>query len=288
MTLYGAVEMGGTKTDLTVGTSLDDMADATRIPTTDPDETLERICRYFHDRDVEAVGVASFGPLELDRSSSRYGRMLATPKPGWRDAPVYQRLRDGIGVPVALDTDVNGAALGEGRWGAAQGMTEFAYITIGTGIGAGVVVAGATIMGAGGHPEFGHIVVARHPDDSHQGSCPYHGDCLEGMAAGPALETRFGGPATWAGNDEVLEFTVHYLAQGMADLFYAMAPERIVIGGGVSKLPGFHDRLRTRTETLIAGYPRTPDMDLLISPPGLGDRSGLAGALLLAASVGGG
>lgn len=288
MTLYGAVEMGGTKTDVTVGTSLDDMAEPTRISTTDPDETLERICGYFEDHDVDAVGVASFGPLELDRSSSRYGRMLTTPKPGWTGAPVYQRLAEGIGAPVVLDTDVNGSALGEGRWGAAQGMSDYVYVTVGTGVGAGVVVAGETISGGTGHPEVGHIVVSRHPDDTHHGTCPYHGDCLEGMAAGPSLEARFGRPETWAGNEKVTKFAVHYLAQGMVDLYYTVAPERIVVGGGVSKLPGFHETLRTRTATLIAGYPKTPDMDLLISPPGLGDRSGLAGALILAVSADGG
>lgn len=287
MTLYGAVEMGGTKTDVTVGRSFDDMAEPTRLETTDPDETLDRICRYFDDHDVVALGVASFGPLELDKSSSRYGKMLTTPKPGWRGTPVQSRLSEGVGVPVALDTDVNGSALGEGRWGAAQGMTNYVYVTVGTGIGAGIVVDARTIRGTGGHPEMGHVAVSRHPEDSHQGTCPYHADCLEGMAAGPALEARFGRPETWAGNDKVLEIAGHYLAQGMIDLVYVAAPERIVVGGGVSKLPGFHDRLRTRTETLLAGYPRSPDMDLLISPPGLGDRSGLAGALLLAASAGG-
>lgn len=288
MTLYGAIEMGGTKTDVTVGTSLDDMAEPTRISTTDPDGTLDRICQYFEDHDVDAVGVASFGPLELDRRSSRYGKMLTTPKPGWTGAQVYQRLTDGIGAPIVLDTDVNGSALGEGRWGAAQGMSDYVYVTVGTGIGAGVVVGGETISGGAGHPEVGHIVVSRHPDDTHPGSCPYHNDCLEGMAAGPSLEARFGRPETWAGNDKVTEFIVHYLAQGMVNLYYTVAPERIVVGGGVSKLPGFHDSLRARTETLIGGYPKTPDMDLLISPPGLGDRSGLAGALILAASADGG
>lgn len=279
--------MGGTKTDVTVGTSLDDMAEPTRIPTTDPDGTLQRICGYFEDHDVAAVGVASFGPLELDRRSSRYGKMLTTPKPGWTGTQVYQRLTDGIDAPIVLDTDVNGSALGEGRWGAAQGMSDYVYVTVGTGIGAGVVVGGETISGGTGHPEVGHIVVSRHPDDTHPGSCPYHSDCLEGMAAGPSLEARFGRPETWAGNDQVTEFVAHYLAQGMVDLYYTVAPERIVVGGGVSKLPGFHDGLRTRTDTLIAGYPKSPDMNLLISPPGLGDRSGLAGALILAASADG-
>jgi fructokinase len=210
--------------------------------------------------------------------------MLTTPKPGWTGVPVYERLRAAIGAPVVLDTDVNGSALGEGAWGAARGMGNYVYVTVGTGIGAGVVVGGQTIGGRSGHPEMGHIVVSRHPDDPHGGTCPYHGDCLEGMAAGPALEARFGAPETWAGNDNVTEIAVHYLAQAMVGLLYTATPERIVVGGGVSKLAGLHDRLRTRTETLIAGYPKTLDMDLLISKPGLGDRAGLAGALILAAS----
>lgn len=286
MTSYGAVEIGGTKTDVTVGTSSDNMSEPTRIPTTSPEETLDQICTYFADRPVAAVGVASFGPLELNRSSHRYGTMLTTPKPGWTGTPVYERLSGCLGVPVAVDTDVNGSALGEGRWGAARGMASYAYVTVGTGIGAGVVIDGETIGGHGGHPEVGHIVVRRHPDDTHPGTCPYHGDCLEGMTAGPALEARFGRPETWAGNDKVLEIAVHYLAQGLVDLVYVAAPERIVIGGGVSKLPGFHDRLRSRVETLLGAYPKPQDMDLLISPPGLGDRSGLAGALILAATGG--
>ena len=275
--------MGGTKTDISVGTDPDDMSEPFRVATTEPDETLEAIIDYFAEHEVAAVGVASFGPLELDPASPRYGAMLFTPKPGWSGTPVFRRLNEGLGVPLVLDTDVNGAARGEGRWGAAQGMSEYVYVTVGTGIGAGIVVRGEP-LGGEHHPEAGHIVVSRHPDDNHEGSCPFHGECLEGMAAGPALEARFGRPETWPGNDRILDLVVHYLAQGMVNLAYTTAPERIVVGGGVSKLPGFHDRLRDRVGRVLAGYPETRDLDLLISPPGLGDRSGLAGALLLAAS----
>ena len=282
MTSYGAVEMGGTKTDMTIGTGYSDMAEPVRIPTGDPDTTLGQIISFFEGADVSAVGVASFGPMQLDRASPRFGTMLFTPKPGWSGVAIHQRLSSGLGMPVALDTDVNGAALGESEWGAARGMSHYAYVTVGTGIGAGIVVAGRAI-GDGRHPEMGHIVVSRHPDDRHHGSCPYHGECLEGMASGPALEARFGRPESWAGNEAVTEIVVHYLAQGMVDLVYTVAPERIVVGGGVSKLPGLHERLRERVGALLGGYPDTPDLDLLISKPGLGDRSGLAGALLLAA-----
>jgi len=281
--LYGAVEMGGTKTDVAVGTSFEDMSEPHRIPTSEPDSTLGEITEFFANHDVHSVGVASFGPMNLDKSSARYGTMLFTPKAGWTGTAVYERLHARLGVPVVLDTDVNGAATGEGRWGAAQGMDDYVYVTVGTGIGAGIVVHGETIGGER-HPEMGHIVVSRLADDRHEGSCPYHGACLEGMAAGPALESRFGRPETWPGNDQVLEVTAHYLAQGMLNLVYTVAPERIIVGGGVSGLPGLHQRLRERLNVLLAGYPETLDLDLLISKPGLGDRSGLAGALLLAAS----
>ena len=285
MVLYGAVEMGGTKTDLAVGTSFADMSDRHRFPTSDPDSTIDQIAGFFANHEVDSIGVASFGPIDLDRSSSRYGTMLFTPKPGWTGTPIHERLQSQTGVPIVLDTDVNGAAVGEGRWGAAQGMDNFAYVTVGTGIGAGVVVHNKTIGGVR-HPEMGHIAVSPMDGDRHQGSCPYHGGCLEGMAAGPALESRFGRPETWAGNDEVVTLAVHYVAQGLLNLVYTVGPERIIVGGGVSGLPGLHDRLRDRLNVLLAGYPETPDLDLLVSKPGLGDRSGLAGALVLAASGG--
>jgi fructokinase len=281
VSLYGAVEIGGTKTDLAFGTSLDDMSEPHRIPTSDPDSTLEAIAGFFTGHDVVAVGVASFGPLNLDKSSSRYGTMLFTPKTGWTGTPLHARLHELMNVPVVLETDVNGAAIGEGKWGAARGMATYAYVTVGTGIGAGVIVHGTTIGGLR-HPEMGHIAVSRMEGDRHQGSCPYHGGCLEGMTAGPALEARFGRPETWAGNDQVLHLAVHYLAQGMLNLVYTVGAERIIVGGGVARLPGMHDRLGERLNALMAGYPQTPDLDLLISEPGLGDRSGLAGALVLA------
>lgn len=285
MVLYGAVEMGGTKTDLAVGTSFEDMSEPQRIPTSEPDSTLGEITAFFAKHDVLSVGVASFGPMNLDKSSSRYGTMLFTPKPGWTGTAVHERLHSSLGVPVALDTDVNGAAIGEGRWGAAQGMDNYVYVTVGTGVGAGVVVHGEP-LGGERHPEAGHIVVSRLDGDRHEGSCPYHGACLEGMAAGPALESRFGRPEAWPGNDQVLRVAVHYLAQGLLNLVYTVAPQRIIVGGGVSHLPGLHDRLREKLNVLLAGYPETPDLDLLVSKPGLGDRSGLAGALLLASGVG--
>lgn len=281
MTLFGTVEMGGTKTDLAVGTSYEDMSERHRVSTTTPEETLDAVVGFLRSHDVGAVGVASFGPLDLDPSSDTFGSLLATPKPGWSGYPIYETLTRGVSAPAAVNTDVNGAALGEGRWGAATGMTDYVYLTVGTGVGAGIVVNGDLVRD-GRHPEAGHVIVKRRRDDSHEGSCPYHGDCLEGMTAGPALEARFGRPETWAGNDAVLDLATDYLAQGLCDLVYTVVPERIIVGGGVSSLPHFHERLRSRLHDLMGHYPRDPDLDLLVSKPGLGTLSGLAGGLVLA------
>ncbi|HET9260422.1 MAG TPA: ROK family protein [Acidimicrobiia bacterium] len=284
MTIYGAVELGGTKTDVAFGTSPADMSPPQRIATTGPDETFAEVFEIIGRESVAAIGVACFGPLRLSPQDPDFGTMLATPKPGWSGVAVYRRFAELIPGPVVLDTDVNGAAVGEGRWGAAQGMSDYVYMTVGTGIGAGVVVRGQTVRGQR-HPEAGHVPVARQPDDRYEGGCPYHGDCLEGLAAGPALEARFGSPEGWAGNDTVVDLATSYVARGVVSLVYAVAPERVIVGGGVSSLPGFHERLRHHVGILLGGYPDEPDLDLLVSRPGLGDRSGLAGALAMAADV---
>ncbi|MFZ0014258.1 MAG: ROK family protein [Acidimicrobiia bacterium] len=281
MTLYGAVEMGGTKTDIAVGKSPGDMSAPHRVPTTTPDETLAAVTDFFSDHDVKAIGVASFGPLDLDPDSKRFGAMLATPKPHWSGAQIYRVLSEATQVPIRLETDVNGAAIGEGRWGAAVGMSDYVYMTVGTGIGAGIIAGGRTLRGAH-HPEAGHIVVGRLPGDGYSGHCPYHSDCLEGMASGPALEARFGHPDTWAGNDSVVDLVSGYVAQGMRNLVYTVSPERIIVGGGVADLPWFHERIRERLDALLGDYPDEPDLDLLVSKPGLGSLSGLAGGLALA------
>jgi fructokinase len=279
--LFGTVEIGGTKTDMAVGTSPEDLSSPTRVSTTTPEETLHAVGEFFTEHSVTAIGVASFGPLDLDPQSPRYGTILATPKPDWTGASVLGAIEKSTGVPVFIDTDVNGAALAEGRWGNASGMSDFAYITVGTGVGAGVVVHGRLIHGER-HPEAGHVVVSRRPDDNYRGRCPYHWDCLEGMASGPALEARFGPPSTWPGNEAVTELVTDYLAQGLRSLVYTVAPERMIVGGGVSALPHFHERLRYRLASFLAGYPKEPDLDLLVAEPGLGRLSGLAGGLVLA------
>ena len=284
--MLGAVEIGGTKTLVAAGESLEDLEGFRTIPTTDPGETMKAVVDHLLDADVSAIGVASFGPLELRPTHPGFGRIISTPKPGWSDAPVMQMLVDGLGLSVAFDTDVNGAALGEGEWGAARGLDSHAYVTVGTGIGGGVVIDGSPIHGAP-HPELGHVSVARHPDDDHRGSCPFHGDCLEGMASGPSLEARFGKRAEELVDselEEALGLVSHYLGGGLRNLVYAVAPERVIVGGGVSKLVGFHEAVRSALLRSLAGYPgeRLHSAPDFVVPPALGDLSGLAGALLLA------
>lgn len=285
--MFGGIEAGGTKFVLAVGTGPDDLHDVTSIPTEAPDTTLPRAVAYFEERDVEAVGIAAFGPVDLDRSSDTYGSITSTPKPGWRDTDVLGVVARDLDVPVGFDTDVNGAALGEQRWGAAQGLDTFVYVTVGTGVGAGGVTGGEPLHGLL-HPEMGHLLVRRHPDDTFAGSCPFHGDCLEGLAAGPALQQRWGRPAAELDADlaAAVEMEAWYLAQLAVTATYVVSPQRIVWGGGVMNLAGLAERMRERTVELLAGYLEVPAItehtDDYLVRPGLGDHAGVLGAIALA------
>ena len=212
--------------------------------------------------------------------------MTTTPKPGWSGTDLVGPLGDALGVPVGFDTDVTGAALGEGRWGAARGLRSFVYVTVGTGIGGGAVVGGAPVHGLP-HPEMGHVSVTRLPGDEFPGICPFHGDCLEGMACGPAMAARWGRPAeelTGADLARAVDIEAHYLAAGLRNIVYVLAPERIVLGGGVAGLPGLFPALRERLAAALAGYPGLAEHGApgFVVPPGLGGAAGAAGALALA------
>lgn len=283
MALYGALELGGTKTLAAVGTSPDDLSDPLRVPTSDPDTTLAAVVEHLRGFDLEAVGIASFGPVELRQTNPAYGSITSTPKPGWSNTDVFGAVADVLGVRVGIDTDVNAAALGEGEWGAAVGLSDFVYITVGTGIGGGAVVGGQSLV-AQGHPEMGHMTVLRAPGDSYAGRCPYHGACLEGMACGPALEDRFGPVETRENPAMALGLAANYLAQAVRNIVYLLAPQRVIIGGGVSAMRGFHERVREELIDQLAGYPPVQELAHpgFVTAPGLGDRSGLAGALVLA------
>ncbi|MPN06962.1 putative fructokinase [bioreactor metagenome] len=233
------------------------------------------------------MGAACFGPVELDPAAPAYGHITTTPKPGWAGTDVVGALRAGLGVPVGFDTDVNGAALGEVRWGVGVGLDPFVYLTVGTGVGGGAVVNGAPVHGLV-HPEMGHVRVPHdRVRDPFPGSCPFHGDCLEGLASGPAIARRWGAPAqTLPAGHPAWELEASYLAELMAQLVLTLSPRRIVLGGGVMTGPGLFPMIRARTRELLAGYVSAPAVEAglqdVIVPPGLGERSGRLGALALA------
>ena len=280
---YGGVEAGGTKWVCGIGTGPDDLQAIATIPTTTPDETLGRAAEFFtQNGGVSAVGVGSFGPIDLHN-----GRITTTPKQGWADTEVVSVLQDALSVPVAFDTDVNAAALGEGRWGAAVGLDTFCYFTVGTGIGGGVMAGGRLVHGLL-HPEVGHMPIrhdrARDPFD---GVCPFHGDCFEGLASGSAIARRWGKRGEELGDrSEVWELEAEYLAHGVVNVICVVSPERVILGGGVMKQPSLLPLVRARTRELLAGYIVAPELvsglDEYIVAPALGDRAGVLGAIELA------
>lgn len=272
--------MGGTNTSVGVGSSPDDLGHSMTIATTDPEQTLGRVIGLLRDQEVEAIGIASFGPLQISE-----GRIGITPKEGWSGADLVGPIRQVLDVPFGLDTDVNGAALGESRWGAGHGLQSIVYVTVGTGIGGGALIDQEPVHGLS-HPEMGHIAVRRHAVDRSPGVCPFHGDCLEGLASGPAIAARSGTPAealTGADLKTAVELEAWYLGQLVRDLVYLLAPERVIVGGGVSGLPGLLDLVNERLVIELSRYPGLSQHESgFVVPPGLGRLSGLAGALVLA------
>ncbi len=280
--LIGLVEAGGTKFVLGVATSKDDVRATTRIPTTTPTETMGAVLDWFASQGpLSAIGVASFGPLDLDPASPDWGHITSTPKPGWSGADLAGPFARRFSCPVSVDTDVNAAALAEYRWGAGQGQRVVLYFTVGTGIGGGAVIDGQTLRGLS-HPEMGHIRVARHPDDiGFPGICPFHGDCLEGLANGPAIIARYGKSLSELGPDHPGHAIIaRYLAQTAVTMQAVFEPGRIILGGGVMGTPRLIDRVRDEAVRLAGGYFKG-DPKRVICAPGLGEHSGLLGALSL-------
>jgi fructokinase len=275
----GAIEAGGTKWLCAVGTGPDDLVATETIPTTTPDETIGRALAFFRRQGpIGAVGIGCFGPVDLRPGSPAWGSITTTPKPGWTDTDVAGVVGVELGVPVAFDTDVNAAALGEHRWGAARGLDTFCYVTIGTGIGGGAIAGGAVVHGLV-HPEFGHMRIPHDLDaDPFGGLCPYHGDCWEGLASGPAIEARWGRPPRQLVDVEaVWRLEARYVALGLVNVVAVLSPERIVLGGGVMEVPGLLPLVRAEVDDLLAGYVATE-----IVPPALGPLSGVLGAFVLA------
>jgi fructokinase len=287
--IYGGIEAGGTKFVCAAGTGPDNIVTKMVIPTTLPKETLNKVIWFFRQVKVPlgGVGVASFGPLDLDKRSETYGSITTTPKPGWANADLVNTLADALKVPVFLDTDVNGAALGEGKWGAAQKLDTFIYLTIGTGIGGGAVINGKSAHGLV-HPEMGHILLPHdlHNDDF-SGCCPYHQDCFEGLASGTAVGKRWGKPAEKLPPDHpAWALEAEYIAAGVMNLIVTLSPQRVILGGGIMKVPGLIEKVRARVKDLLNGYVSSPviteKIDEYIVPPGLGDMAGVLGAIAMA------
>jgi fructokinase len=280
VSVYGGIETGGTKWECAIGTGPDDLRGTTTIPTTTPEETIGRVVAFFErEGPVAAIGIGSFGPIDQKPGSATWGHITSTPKPGWTNTDVGGEISRRLSAPVAFDTDVNAAALGEHRWGAAQGLETFCYITVGTGIGGGGMAGGRLLHGLV-HPEFGHLRVPHDRGrDPFEGVCPYHGDCWEGLASGQAIEARWGRPAAELdGDDEVWMLEAHYLALGLVSVICVLSPERILLGGGVMRRPGLLPLVRREVKGLMNGYQETATIML----PALAPRSGVLGAIALA------
>jgi fructokinase len=290
--LFGGIEGGGTKFVCAVGTADGQILSETRFPTTSPGETLGRVISFFEEQmrrhgPLQAIGIASFGPLDPRPDSVNFGRILSTPKVGWTGADIVGPIRAAFGLPVSFDTDVNGAALGEWRWGAAQGLDTFIYLTIGTGIGGGGMLAGKLLHGLL-HPEMGHIPLPHdRARDPFAGNCPFHGDCFEGLACGPAIEKRWNTKAENLPPDHpAWELEADYISLALWSLACALAPQRIILGGGVMQQPGLMPLIRQKTRAHLNGYLQSPaileNIETYIVPPGLGSRAGVLGAIVLA------
>lgn len=290
--LFGGIEGGGTKFACAVGSGPGDIRAESRFSTTTPAETLRRAVDFFKEQEKEmgrlaAIGIACFGPLDPQPASPSFGRILPTPKPGWTGTDLLGPFRAAFGVPVGFDTDVNGAALAEARWGAAQGCDPVLYLTIGTGIGGGVLVNGRLVHGLI-HPEAGHIPLPHDRErDPFPGVCPFHGDCFEGLAAGPAIEKRWGQKAeTLPPEHPAWELEAHYIALALCSYAYILSPQRIVLGGGVSQQPQVMKMVWEKVPALLNGYIQSPQIleriDQYIVNPGLGSQSGVLGGFALA------
>lgn len=298
MRLFGSVEAGGTKFVCAVAAGPDDIRSEITIPTQTPTETLCQVVAYFRDfqeinkEPIEAVGVASFGPLDLQRTSKTYGYITTTPKEGWAYTNVVGYIENELKVPVGFDTDVNGAALAEAMWGAGKGLEVVLYLTVGTGIGGGLYVYGRPLHGLV-HPEMGHVIVSRDREkDDFKGCCPYHQDCLEGLASGRSVDLRWQCHASELADDHpAWELEADYLAQGLVDFIVTLSPEKIVLGGGLMQKNHLFALIHQKVTDKLGGYVSSPvileDIENYIVSPGLGNRSGICGGLALAMDAAG-
>ncbi len=283
--LIGGIEAGGTKMVCAVGDESGKVMDRVSFPTRQPEETFRDLIDYFKGRDIQALGVGCFGPLDLNKDSKTYGYITKTPKKGWEYCNVVGTLKNALNVPVGFDTDVNGAVLGEVTWGAAKGAESAIYITVGTGVGVGVYVNGGLLHGLV-HPEAGHMLLGRHPEDEYVSCCPYHKNCMEGLASGTAVLGRWGKKGVeLADRDEVWELEAFYIGQAIANYVLAYSPQKIILWGGVMHQEKLFDMVRREAKNMLNGYiPHDMilnSMEEYIVPPALGEDPGIMGAIKL-------
>lgn len=287
--MLGGIEAGGTKFVCGIGTGPDDLRTG-QFPTSTPEVTLPQVIAFFKEhggQELDAVGIGTFGPVDLDLTSPAYGHITTTPKAGWANFDLAGTVARELNVPVGFDTDVNAALMGEARWGAAEGLSDAIYLTIGTGIGGGAMVHGQMVHGLV-HPEIGHLRIPHDlVADPFPGVCPYHGDCLEGLASGPALQKRWNAPAaTLPEGHPCWALEAHYLALALMNLTVTLSPQRIILGGGVMQQPHLFELLRAEFARLLNGYVQHPEvlehLDRFIQPPALGSQAGILGCLVLA------
>lgn len=280
--IIGAVEGGGTKFVCAVGDETGEIFEQASLSTQDPESTLKEVKIFFNRYSIEALGVGSFGPINLKKDSESFGVILNTPKIKWKNYPLYHKLKQDYQIPVFMDTDVNVACLGEYAYGAGQHVDSCLYITVGTGIGAGFVHYGEIYQG-NNHSEMGHIFVNQHPKDSYAGSCPYHRNCLEGLAAGSSIESRYGKSGSLLSkNTKVWEIEAYYLAQALINYTMILSPGRIILGGGVMKQENLLDLIREQFVAMLNNYLGIPDIRDFIVTPELDDEQGIKGAIRLA------
>ena len=286
MKYYGSLEAGGTKMVCAIGDEQGNILERISIPTLEPEKTMPAIIDFFKNKNISALGIGCFGPVDLDRKSATYGYITTTPKLPWKNYDIVGVCEKELGVPVGFDTDVNASALGEATWGCTKDLSNSIYITVGTGIGVGVIIDRKPYHGML-HPEGGHIFLARHPQDPmEKGVCPYHELCLEGLASGPAIAARWGKPgAELADRKEVWELEAYYLAQAICSYIMILSPERIIVGGGVSHQEQMMPMIRKEVERQMGGYIQAKgmkDLDNYIVLPSLNDNQGIMGGLKLA------
>lgn len=283
--LFGALEAGGTKMVCAIGNENGEILEQKSIPTTTPEETMPAILEYFKDKEIASIGIACFGPIDLNKNSETYGYITSTPKIAWRNYNIVGAVKDALKIPVGFDTDVNGSLLGEVTWGCAKGLTDAVYFTIGTGVGAGIMTNGKMLHGML-HPEAGHVKMVPRSGDTYKGKCPYHGTCFEGMAAGPAIEERWGAKAVQlADREEVWDLESYYIAQALMGIVLTLSPQKIILGGGVMHQKQLFSMIREKMLKELNGYIQAKelaDIDNYIVPASLNDDQGIMGCIKLA------